>query len=128
MTKRQNKEAFYSSLYAASLTSEQYARACKHLARLNTSNAFDECWQEASAQNMSVMQTNRNYLQEIGDILVETCNPVNWSTIMFDLITSFHSWRNVRKTINSLNSLTDYQLEDIGVVRNDITSFAKRNI
>ena len=44
-----------------------------------------------------------------------------------NMIGSFRKWRNYRRTVTELSSLTNRELDDLGINRGDI-SFVARNI
>ena len=45
---------------------------------------------------------------------------------MVSLKQSFNSWRSYRQTVNELNSMSDRELNDIGIARGDIPFIARR--
>jgi len=44
-----------------------------------------------------------------------------------NVIGSFRKWRNYRRTVSELNSLSNRELDDLGINRGDI-NFVARNI
>jgi len=43
-----------------------------------------------------------------------------------DVFGSFRKWRNYRRTVNELNSLTNRELDDLGISRGDIKYVASK--
>ena len=45
-----------------------------------------------------------------------------------NIVRSYNNWRRYRETVNELNRLSQRELADLGISRNDITSVARRSI
>ncbi|MFC5385999.1 DUF1127 domain-containing protein [Aquamicrobium segne] len=45
-----------------------------------------------------------------------------------NLIRSYRNWRSYRRTVNELNRLSNHQLEDVGILRDEIEQFARRTL
>lgn len=43
-----------------------------------------------------------------------------------DVFGSYRKWRNYRRTVNELNSLTNRELDDLGINRGDIKYVASK--
>ncbi|MEM9577751.1 MAG: DUF1127 domain-containing protein [Pseudomonadota bacterium] len=51
-----------------------------------------------------------------------------FSAVLNSIVASFVAWNDARVTRNALSTLTDRELEDIGLTRGDIDAVADNNI
>ncbi len=50
----------------------------------------------------------------------------SWKDEKMNLFTSYKNWKRTRQTFNQLSALSNHQLYDLGIGREDITYIARR--